>query len=320
MVGNMSQSLVSIIIPTHNRKDMVVRLLKSVVASSYKTIEIIVVDDASLDGTSQAIEMAFPHNKFIHVERNKTNLFAAGSRNIGTRISKGKYLFYVDDDNVLDNHAISVLVRAFEDGKNIGELGLVNKNFRDVNKVLWLTTGRNMWTTKTYLPTDLAIYSQNSVWDSVDVPNAFMVRADVIKKYGISFCEKFGIMYEESDVAYRIRKAGYSIKVVRDAVIYHDVGDYMNHMMKDVRLPYVFARNRIIFHAIYSSRIQLVGVLVIWIWAFMLFYWYMVVTYHGDGNFSFVWKLRLMFQYLKGNIAGLYFVLRHEQLVYSKIT
>lgn len=316
----MSEPLVSIIIPTHNRKDMVIRLLKSIFASTYKTIEVIVIDDASIDGTSDVIKKAFTGNRRLYLVRNNSNLYTAGSRNVGTRKSKGKYLFYIDDDNVLDKHAISRLVHVFESDEKIGELGLVNMSYREKQNVFWLVTIRDMWTSRTYLPNDLREYSRYPIWDTKDVPNAYIIRAAAIKKYGISFCEKFGIMYEDCDVAFRLRKAGYSIKVVRDAIIYHDVGDYMDHFMNDIRLPYVFARNRIIFHSLYSTKIQLLNILCVWIWAFMFYYWYKIVRYSGQGSFSFIQKVFLMFQYLKGNFAGLYFIVRNEQLVYPRVT
>jgi len=50
-----------------------------------------------------------------------------------------------------------------------------------------------------------------------------MVRTSAVRKKQIFFREKYGIMYEESDYAYRIRQAGYKIMVVRDAKIYHDI-------------------------------------------------------------------------------------------------
>jgi GT2 family glycosyltransferase len=127
-------------------------------------------------------------------------------------------------------------------------------------------------------------------------------------------------MYEESDVAYRIRSAGYSVNVVRDAITYHDQEDYMYHFMCDIRLPYVFARNRIIFHSLYSTKLQLIWILLIWIWVFMLFYWYKAFSYKGHGNFSVVQKIEWAFEYLKGNIAGLYFVTRNEKLIYPRVT
>lgn len=313
----MPQPLVSIIIPTHNRKDMVIRLLKSIIASTYKAIEVIVVDDASIDGTSEVIKRTFPRNKAISVERNKTSLFAAGSRNIGTKKSKGDYIFYIDDDNVIEKKAISMLVNIFGAHNEIGELGLVNYSFADRKKILWLFTKRNMLTSKTYLPNSLAGFSKKEAWDTADVPNAFMVRADILKQHKISFCSFFEIMYEESDLAYRIRKAGYTIQVVRDAKIYHDVKDYMPHFMNDERRLYVFARNRIIFHSLYSNTLQLLSILLIWIWVFTAYYAYKILSYSGDGNFSYVKRLQLVSQYLKGDIDGLLFVIRREKLSYS---
>jgi GT2 family glycosyltransferase len=305
--------LVSIIIPTHNRKDMVIRLLASIIAGTYRTIEIIVVDDASTDSTSDAIKKTFPQDRLIRIVRNETNKHTAGSRNMGTRISKGKYLFFVDDDNVLDRHAISVLVRTLEDDKTIGELGLVNMYFRDKKSVYWLQTIRDMWTTRTYQPKNLREYSKQEIWDTVDAPNAFIIRADVIKKYGISFCEKYGIMYEESDVAYRIRNAGYTIRVARDAIIYHDVGEYMYHFMNNDRRWFVFARNRIVFHSMYSTSLQLLSILAVWIWVFAAYYIYKIFCFSDISHYSYKKRTRLALEYLRGNIEGILLVLRNKR-------
>ncbi len=125
-------------------------------------------------------------------------------------------------------------------------------------------------------------------------------------------------MYEESDLAYRIRNAGYKVQVAGDAKIYHDVGNnYMYHFMNDYRRPYVFARNRIIFHSLYSSKLQLLSIVCIWIWVFTLYYAYKIIGYSGIGNFSFFKRMYLVIQYFRGNIEGILFVLRGEKLQYS---
>jgi GT2 family glycosyltransferase len=308
--------LVSIIIPTHNRKDMVVRLIKSIMMSSYKNIEIIVVDDASTDGTSEQIKKFFLQVNRIYIVRNKVSLFAAGSRNVGTRKSTGEYIFYIDDDNVIDKYAIEKLVKYFEEDKYIGELGLVNYSYSDKEKILWLFTGRNMLTSKTFLPNNFNEFNKKELWDTADVPNAFMVRSKIVKQQNISFCDYFEIMYEESDFAYRIRKAGYKIQVVRDAKIYHDVKNYMPHFMNDKRRLYVFARNRIIFHSLYSNKVELLSILFIWIWVFTVYYVYKILSYSGEGNFSSLTRFSLINEYLKGNIIGLLFVLGRKKLNY----
>lgn len=276
-----------------------------------------VVDDASTDGTGDAITTLFKNEDRIQIIRNTKNLYAAGSRNVGIKKAKGKYIFFVDDDNVLDKDAIGKLVEQFEKDPNIGELGLVNYSFVHKKQVLWLYTKRNMWTSKTYLPNNLMDFSANDIWDTVDVPNAFMIRADVLKKNNITFCSFFGIMYEESHVAYRIRDAGYSIKVVRDAKIYHDVDDYMPHYMDDRRRLYVFARNRVIFHSLYSTKLQLLSIILFWIWAFTLYYAYLIFRYKGEKKYSLYEKMDLVTQYIKGDFRGIVFVIRKEKLKYT---
>jgi GT2 family glycosyltransferase len=322
----MSHPLVSVIIPTYNRRAMVVRLIKSIYASVYKNLEVIVVDDASTDGTSEFIKKSFPQNKTPVVIRNKNNLFSAGSRNTGIRNATGTYLLFIDDDNVIDKNAITELVKQFEKERNIGELGLVIYCFSDKNKIEWLRTTRNMMTSRTYQWRNLEEFSHVDSWETADVPNAFMVRTDVIKKNHLSFCQKLGIMYEESDLSYRIRNAGYKIKVVKRAKVYHDNEgfspdgkriDYMYHFMSDDRRPYVFARNRIIFHSLYSNRVSLLFIISFWIWVFTLYFLYNIFSYSGAGNFTLSRRIYLAGRYLRGNLDGILFVIRKEKLSYS---
>lgn len=314
----MNQPLVSIVIPTHNRKVMVLRLIKSILASTYKTIEIIVIDDASTDNTLNAIEKTFTRYPMIHMVRNKTNLYTAGSRNIGIHKAKGKYIFFIDDDNVIEKNAIQELVSVFDINERIGELGPVNYSFLDKKKILWVCTKRNMFTTKTYQPRSLKEFSGQKLWNTADVPNAFMVRTKVVKDNNIYFHTKFEIMYEESDFAYRIRNAGFEVKVVRGAKIYHNIEnssrgkkqlDYMYHFMNNSRRPYVFARNRILFHAKYSNKIEVLAIFLIWIWVFTVYYSYKILFYSGIGNFSLMRRVSLVSQYIKGNIDGLYLIM-----------
>ena len=64
---NKETPLVSIVIPTHNRKKSVERLIKSVINSTYKNIEIIVVDDFSSDGSNKYLSNRFKNKKNIKI-------------------------------------------------------------------------------------------------------------------------------------------------------------------------------------------------------------------------------------------------------------
>ncbi len=90
-------SLVSIIIPTYNRANLVQRAIKSVLTQTYKNIEIIVVDDGSEDNTEEIVR-EFNDERIKYI-RNKENKGVAASRNIGLKFSKGKYITFLDSDD-----------------------------------------------------------------------------------------------------------------------------------------------------------------------------------------------------------------------------
>ncbi len=310
--------LVSIVIPTYNRKILVERLIKSILKSTYKNLEIIVIDDASADNTLEYISSKFRKNKNIKIFRNKINQFAAGSKNIGQSKAQGKFIAFIDDDNVVDQQMIEKLVNVLLKNDVVGEVGPINYNFNKKKLVLLTRSTRNMWTTKTNHLRTFKPFGALKEWEADDIPNAFMVRADVVIKNKIKFRPKYGIMYEESDYAYRIRRAGFKVLMVREAKIYHDIEDsnskenskdYLYHFMEDKRRPFVFARNRVIFHSLYSTPLQKFVIYLFWIWFFTAYYVYKFLFYNGYGNFKFKNKLSAAISYIKGTFNGFGFAL-----------
>lgn len=92
--------LVSVIIPTHDRKEYVVKAINSVLSQTYKNIEIIIIDDCSTDGTHQVISDLCKQNNRIFLIKNSVNLGPAESANRGIDCSRGKYIAILDDDDV----------------------------------------------------------------------------------------------------------------------------------------------------------------------------------------------------------------------------
>ena len=311
----MKTPFISIVIPTYNRKKMTERLITSILKGTYKNIEIIVIDDASTDNTSEYLGSVFKNNKKINLLKNKKNLFAAGSKNEGQKHAKGKYIAFIDDDNVIDSKMIEELVKELEADARVGEVGPINYSYSYKNKVIFSRSTRNMWTTKTQHLRSLALFRSLKSWETDDIPNAFMARASVLNDNKIAFNPKFGIMYEESDFAYRIREAGYKIIMVKKANIYHDIEDketkknYLYHFLEDSRRPFVFARNRIIFHYKYSTILQKIGILILWCWIFAFYYSYKFIYYKGPGGFDMSQRVKAATSYLKGNLNGIYLVI-----------
>ena len=92
--------LISIIIPTYNKKREILPLLRSIQNQSFKKIEIIFVDDNSNDGTDEIIKKYMMTDSRIKIKRHDKNKGTLISRNDGAKIAIGKYILFIDPDDM----------------------------------------------------------------------------------------------------------------------------------------------------------------------------------------------------------------------------
>lgn len=98
----MFNSLISIIIPVFNRKEFVEKMIKSIIRQTYKTWELILVDDGSTDGTFEMCEKLAEKDSRIHAyTRNVDCKGAPVCRNIGFKLAKGEYVIFFDSDDLI---------------------------------------------------------------------------------------------------------------------------------------------------------------------------------------------------------------------------
>jgi glycosyltransferase involved in cell wall biosynthesis len=102
--------LVSVIMPTFNRADTIIRAIRSVQAQTFTDWELIVVDDGSTDNTVALIEGCDSRLKFIRQENQGT----AGARNAGLRASAGSYIAFLDSDDEWLPHHLELCVSFLE--------------------------------------------------------------------------------------------------------------------------------------------------------------------------------------------------------------
>ncbi len=126
--------LVSIIIPTYNRSQLIVDTLESVRAQSYSPIEIIVIDDGSTDDTSNVVsvwkkEHSYTHLTLLSLEK---NVGKSAAVNKAIACSSGEYLMILDSDDLLFpdaiNHEVDFLSRFPEVGAVFGNAYVLRDN------------------------------------------------------------------------------------------------------------------------------------------------------------------------------------------------
>lgn len=114
-----SEPLISVIIPTYNRKEMVLRAIASVLGQTYKNLELYVVDDGSSDGTGEAV--AHFRNDLRFHYRFQENRGQSAARNLAISLASGELIAFLDSDNYWEKDKLQrqILFRAENDCNDI---------------------------------------------------------------------------------------------------------------------------------------------------------------------------------------------------------
>lgn len=130
----MNEAKVSVIVPLYNQERYVKACLRSICNQTYKNLEIIVVNDGSVDKSPQiARQMAYKDHRIKVID--KENEGTSFARRDGYLNATGEYLTFVDNDDILPHNAIEIMMNQIE-GKNVDmvfgsitrKLGFITKN------------------------------------------------------------------------------------------------------------------------------------------------------------------------------------------------
>lgn len=130
---NLSSSpLISVIVPTKNRSDLLKFTLNSIIDQSYKNIEIIVVDDNSVDSESNKKICDSMGVDYLLMPE---NTYKGGACNSAASRAKGSYICFFDDDDIAYSHMLETYVRAFDAMPEVDVLSCFAEYFEHANFV-----------------------------------------------------------------------------------------------------------------------------------------------------------------------------------------
>ena len=109
-----NKPLVSVLMTSYNREKFIASAIESVVASTYDNWELVIVDDGSSDNTLNIAESYAQKESRIKIFRNEKNLGDYPNRNRAASLANGKYLKYVDSDDMLYPWGLKILVESME--------------------------------------------------------------------------------------------------------------------------------------------------------------------------------------------------------------
>ena len=225
----------SIIIVSWNVQEDLVNCLGSIEENRPREeLEIIVVDNASTDGTVDTIKSEFPDVKII---ANSENSGFSAANNQAIRIAKGQYIFLLNPDTIVYPNSLDTLITFLDDHADVGACGpkFLGADGQEHFSVGYAPTFRSLLYSRTFLRS-LGIFRRR--YKELTVRNfdseksgqveqlsgaALMVRRTVMEEIGL-MDESFFMYYEDVDLCLRITRAGFKIAYVPESVITH-LGD-----------------------------------------------------------------------------------------------
>lgn len=190
------------------------------------TFDVILVDNASTDDSILKLKEEFPHIQFIQATQ---NLGFTGGNNVGLKKaleSNYEYVMLLNNDVFVDSNYLYHLINYFDFHSEVGAVQPLIYNHPDRFKI-WNGGGEfNRISGRTDSSKSNLSNDEPHEIDWIS-GCAFMIRTSVLNQVGL-FNEKYFAYYEDVDLSFRIREAGYKLMLIPLSVIYHIEGGSSN--------------------------------------------------------------------------------------------
>ena len=249
--------LVSAVIVSYNVRDHLLSALDALYASSEASLDAVVVDNASGDGSADAIEAVFPRAAVIREDR---NLGFGKASNLGMELSRGEFVLLLNPDVIVGRHCVKILVDFLDANRTAGAVGprlerpdggpdlAARRGFPTPRAALYRLALLSRLFPKSrrfnaynvgYLPDDQV--------HEVDAGTAacLMVRRSAIEQVG-AFDPDYFMYGEDLDLCFRLKQGGWKIFYVPSAVATHTKG--VSSRQASAAMLREFHRSMWIFH------------------------------------------------------------------------
>jgi GT2 family glycosyltransferase len=210
--------LISVVVLNWNGKEVAEKCLLSLQGQTYQPLEIIVVDNASTDGSAEAVRKGFPGIKLIV---NKANLGFGGGNNVGIQAAQGRYIMMLNNDTRLDSRCIEELKGSIERDDRYGACASkilleYEDNLIDAAGIVVCPDGLSIGRGR--LEKGNTYDEEAEVFFASDC--ACLYRREMLEDIGL-YDEDFFAYADETDMGWRAQLAGWKCIYNPKAVVYH---------------------------------------------------------------------------------------------------
>ncbi len=239
---------VSVVVVTYNNLELTRMCLDSIERhSDYPNLEVIVVDNASVDGTPAYLEAWARHGGQRQIVLNADNRGFAAANNQGLQQASGDYLVMLNNDTYVTPGWVATLMRHLRRVDQLGMVGPVTNNIGNEARI------DIRYDTMDEMLTAAADFTTRHAGQLTSLRTAaffcVMLRRSVYEKVG-PLDEAFGIgFFEDDDYCRRVEQAGWSIACGDDVFVHHQLSASFDKMKQEARQA-LFEKNK----ALYESK------------------------------------------------------------------
>lgn len=217
------KKLASVIILNFNGRKYLKKCLDSLKRQTYPAVEVILIDNASTDGSVKYVKENFPCMKVVENQRNVG--FAEGN-NIGANYASGDYLVFLNYDTEVDPKWLEMLIKAVESFPNATICGskILDMKYRNIlQEVGGLCDAYGFSLSRGWSETDRHQYEK--IIETFYVSGAsLLIKKEMADRIGL-FDSKYFFNQEDVDLCWRAHLAGYKVLVNPLSIVYHKGGE-----------------------------------------------------------------------------------------------
>ena len=225
--------LVTVIVPHKYGLEMITECVESLLESDYPSKEIIVIDNNATDGSSIYLKNKYTNK--LKVLRSPVNLYYSGALNLGMKYAHGDYALFLNDDTKVSSTYLSRLVGFMQSDSSVGAVQGVVLSYHPPFTADTVAKYVDQFGNAILVDPTKLDQSKRAHEIFGTAGAAMMVRRDVFERVG-GFDDQLVLWWEEADLCWGIRLAGYKCMVLLDAIVYHRGG------VTASRLPECFSK------------------------------------------------------------------------------
>ena len=279
---------VSVVTPNYNGLKFLNSYFETLLIQSRFIEEIIIIDNASTDGSVEFIEGFINSSSYpidIRLIRNEDNLGFAPAVNQGIELAKCEYIYSINNDIELEWNCLEEIIKAMEDSIKLGEnpFSIQSKMIQHYNRDLIDDAGDEYtilaWTKKMGDGEPIERYNEKrEIFSSC--AGAALYRKSVLEKIGL-FDENFFAYVEDVDLSYRAQIYGYRNYFCPESIVYHYGSGTSGSRYNEFKIRLAARNNVFLIYKNFPTVQKIVNFIFLFI-GFLIKYLFFVKKGHGS--------------------------------------